>query len=144
MRTVVPKDKIRFIDVHANQLNAGYPVHTVEISDARSVAQFITFFVKHRAPVVEAFLTASGLRECTHHDPKVYHRDNEKTTWVYDTFPGTQGWTHHFHLQLDRAPKLEDFAPFWDGLSPELQAEIASHYDVQEPGLVTKIIRSLW
>lgn len=116
-------DKDRFVDLDARK--NGALVHTVEVSDSRSTAHFITLFFKGRTPETDGFVFTTGLREDNHHDPEIYHRDEPKTRWVLETFPEKgPPWTFHWHKRLNRPPTLADVRVFKPGIPAALWAEI--------------------
>jgi hypothetical protein len=120
-------DKTRFVDNLIAQYEGPY-IHTVEISDGRSNAHFITAFTTGRIPRLEAM-------ELSPHDPGIYHRDDEGCFWVNRYFKRglNKGWTHHHHWRLDESPTLEDvervFEVLDDGIRAELKDEIRSIFE---------------
>ena len=126
MHLVVSGDKQRFVNLDARDDN--YEVHSIELSDSRSLRHFITLFLKQRTSRQDGWVYLSGLREYTHHDPEIYHRDDLKTKWVIEGFPDMGApWTHHYHVLLDAAPKFGDLAPFKDQIPPSLLEEIRQY-----------------
>ena len=81
-------------------------IHTVEISDDRSNGHFLTFFGSKKA----LNLLPPGIDQ-THHDPKIYHRDDEGCMWVGDHYRRAFKfqWTEHFHWTLKQPPTVKDF-----------------------------------
>lgn len=110
-------DKQRFCDPEA--MTAAHLIHTVELSDERSVRQFITFWVKSRERG-EAWRLAKGLGK--EHDREIYHRG---LPWLPETFPQANGeWSKHYHLDLHSSPTWADIEPFCGEIPEVIQEEI--------------------
>lgn len=115
-----PIDKVRFID--HNAVTDPHLVHCVELSDARSIRQFVTIWVKNRDRG-ERWRTPTRLG--THHDRAVYHRDE---AWIPDVFPGKEAaWITHYHLDLDRPPEWNDIVPFADEIPECIQNDLQDY-----------------
>lgn len=126
MHVVVEGDKQRFVNLDARSDN--YEVHSIEISDERSLRPFITLFLKNRTSRQDGWVFLSGLRDYTHHDPDTFHREDKKTKWVIETFSDMGSpWTHHYHILMDRVPSITDLFPFRDQIPPSLWSEV-EHY----------------
>lgn len=129
MHVVVKGDKQRFVNLDAR--NDSYEVHSVEVSDERSLRPFITLFLKNRTPRQDGWVFLSGLREYTHHDPDTFHREDKKTKWVIETFSDMgPPWTHHYHILMDDRPKLDDLNPFKDQIPPTLWRELEQYFQL--------------
>lgn len=130
MHVVVEGDKQRFVNLDARSDN--YEVHSVEISDERSLRPFITLFLKNRTPKQDGWVYLSGLRKFTHHDPETYHREDKKTKWVIEAFSDMgPPWTHHYHILMDGKPELGDLKPFKDQIPPSLMSELEEYFSAQ-------------
>lgn len=111
-------DKVRFVDT---ALAAGEPylIHTVELSDERSLAHFMSCYVtglgdtalQERVP----FTRQIDLRD---HNPAVFHRDDESALWVDRHFRKAvrKAWTRHFHWRFKAAPGRESVLHVLDEL----------------------------
>ena len=126
MVITVEPDKVRFCDPVA--VGSGFLIHTVEVSDSRSVRQFVTFWCKGgrgQGPRSAAWAAAHGLDG--HHDREVYHR--EPGPWLPQMYPGmeSQGWGKHYHLDLWNPPRWGDVEPFTDEIPPVIQEELRRH-----------------
>lgn len=135
-------DKVRVVDLSlqwgADRHDAPW-VHTVEISDERSAAHFVTIFCAGKTDemlrVVEPLMERVDL---THHDPETYHRDDRDTIWVNQYFGDKirLGWGYHFHWQFDHQPTRDDLVTVLDelssGVSDRLKAEVLGHFDGQK------------
>lgn len=119
----IEPDKHRFID--ADAFTSRCLVHSVEVSDARSLLPFLTFWVKGKE-LGQAWALATGLSD--HHDREIYHRETEP--WIPIAFPGmeSKGWSKHYHLNLKAAPRWEDFRPFLDQMPKVLQDELLAYF----------------
>lgn len=114
-------DIVRFCDPEA--MENDYPIHTVELSDDRSVSQFVTLWFKGKNEQIEE-LKRRGLDD--HHNRDVYHRG---PAWLPAQFPGKHrhGWSHHSHIDLERPPLVEDLEPYADAIPPVIRDEIENH-----------------
>ena len=112
-------DKVRFIDPDAEYSLA--LVHTVDLSDERSVQQFVTLWTKGKRP--------DWSDRMPDHARDVYHRD---PPWLPTAFPGKEqkGWQTHYHLNLRSAPTWDDLQPFLSELSPALRADLQAFFGV--------------
>lgn len=120
-------DKQRFVDLKARSTDC--LVHSVELSDRRSSKKFVTLYFKGRTPEIDGFISITGLRDDNHHDPKIYHRGDEKNRWIHDTFPDKgSAWTFHWHKRLTVHPKLADVEVYRPGVSDALWSEIEAHF----------------
>lgn len=124
--TLVQPDKVRFCDPEAT--TNGFLIHTVELSDARSVQAFLTFWCKggrDQGPRSQAWATAHGLTG--HHNREVYHRESDP--WLPQQYPGqeSQGWSKHYHADLTHTPTWADVLPFCDEVPPVLQEAIQAY-----------------
>ena len=122
-------DKVRFVDLAPSW------VHTVEFSDAKSNAYFITAWITGPAREIPAAAVLLSLKpELDHHDPTVYHRDDEAGLWV-DTYfrrKVRQAWTNHFHWRFGHTPGLveweEVLKDVGNGASSGLDNEIRTYF----------------
>lgn len=89
------------------------PVHTIELSDERSVGHFITFWVKGNEflpPVPEGVSEF----EAHHHNAEEMHRDQPDhggsivLAKVLATYSQIPGWKAHYHVPLSDYPTLDD------------------------------------
>lgn len=124
---VLNPDKARFCDLEAE--SSDKPIHTVEISDSRSVRQFITLWFKGKDKG-SAWAEANG--NAGLHDPEVYHR--EKTEPDFQPFisrlwPGkeSEGWSNHYHIDLNRPPQLSDFDSLTSIIPDSILTELTDH-----------------
>ena len=125
-------DKIRFYDPDAEHNE--YLIHTVELSDDRSLSQFVTLWFKgkeqHR-PEVEQWKRERGLDD--HHKRELYHRDGP---WIPAQFPGkeSKGWSHHSHIDLTAPPRLTDMEPYEADIPPSVLETIGAYLEERDNG----------
>jgi hypothetical protein len=124
MKELVEPDKLRFLDLAAEA--SPYYVHTVELSDDRSLAQFFTLWVKaSNREDINAWVEDVGLDKNLH-DPGLFHRDDERFAWIGNTFksahPGQ--WATHYHVMTDGPPRPAFLLPFKEQIPPEVWEEI--------------------
>jgi hypothetical protein len=129
----VPVDKVRFCDPDA--VSSPSLVHTVEVSDGRSLSHFLTFWVKggrDQGNPAKAWADKHGLDG--HHNREVYHR--EPDPWLPQQFPGmdSKGWSKHYHADLKNPPTWADVEPFCDELPACLRVEIKDYFDGRPAG----------
>ena len=115
-------DKVRFCDPAATY--GGPFIHTVELSDERSLRQFVTVWTKGVRP--------DWVARWPHHDRGTYHR--ESGGWLPQQYPGmeSKGWSTHHHADLALPPILADLEPFLDEIPPGIQAEIQEYLGVTD------------
>lgn len=126
MVTVNP-DKVRFSDLNAP--HNGCDVHTVELSDCRSMQHFVTLWFKGQKAGERwaQQVGNSGL-----HKPEVYHR--EKTEPDFQPFisrlwPGkeSEGWPTHYHIDLAAEPQYADVSGLFCLLPQSIVDELSEH-----------------
>lgn len=99
---VLHPDKVRFAA-------DGALIHTVELSDDRSVRPFVTLWMTETAPEYAERHNLSN-----EHDPTIYHRES------------TQGGIH-YHIDLEHPPQLSDLEPFRNEIAPSVMNEIEGY-----------------
>ena len=126
MREYPQTDKVRFVDT---ELSGDEPhlIHTVEVSDERSLAHFMSFYVtglgdtelQERLP----FTRQIDLRD---HDQAVFHRDDESALWVDRHFRKAvrKAWTRHFHWRLEEAPDRDSVLHVLDELGNAVSSRL--------------------
>ncbi len=129
-------DKVRYVDDLTAFDDTEPFVHTVEVSDERSRAHFVTFFTTQKTRTMRERLTplieAHDLR---HHDPSIYHLDDEHCFWVDRHFDRKmrEGWTNHFHWIFPRQPGAGEVAmvldALGDGIAAGFAADIMARYE---------------
>lgn len=111
-------DKVRFCGPEEGP----HIIHTVDLSDQRSVRQFLTFWTKGRGERVQGWAASHGLDG--HHQREVYHRE---PPWLPAMYPGKESgdpWSNHYHVDLSLPPTWEDIEPYTDEMPPEVQEAI--------------------
>ena len=103
-------DKVRFVDT-ALCADEPHMIHTVEVSDARSLAHFLSCYVTGLGDTelqeLVPFTRHIDLRD---HNPAIFHRDDESALWVDRHFRKAvrRAWTRHFHWRFTNAPTKDD------------------------------------
>lgn len=120
-------DIVRFCDPEA--MTNEYKIHTVELSDERSVSQFVTLWFKGQErdlPQLKNWKQEHGLDD--HHAREVYHRGSP---WIPAMYPGKQkrGWSHHVHVDLNHNPQWSDLQPFLADIPPSIQQDIRQYLE---------------
>lgn len=112
-------DIVRFCDPEATENDC--LIHTIELSDDRSIRQFITFWLKGAN---EAWKQKHRLDD--HHQRDVYHRG---PPWLPAQYPGKQkrGWSAHYHVDLESPPTAADLDRFTEDIPPAIWDEIQNH-----------------
>jgi len=127
-------DKTRFIDLAAE--GSPYYVHSIDLSDHRAEAHYITLWVKaSNCPKIKQWAAECGL-DPDLHSPAKFHLDDDEVSksgnpafgWIAETFPGVHPghWRTHYHVLTDTAPRAAFLIPFRDQIPPALFEEIAN------------------
>ena len=138
----VSTDKVRFVDTGVPREKARAPfVHSIEVSDHRSLRHFVTIFSKGYCPEQVKWKNGADAAnphvDFTLHSPEVFHRDNGSISWIWDTYfpkrevPDAERWHQHFHWPLDRAPDAENVGAvlkaLGNGVSDEMEDAIVAY-----------------
>lgn len=97
---IVHPDKIRFLD----QEQTDYSVTALEVSDGRSLENFITFWIRagHEDDLLRKIENKlwKNLELRSRHVPPIFHRDDFDSTWSITA--------HHYHIPYDHIPNKKD------------------------------------
>lgn len=124
----VNPDKVRFCDPDAMSTDEPI-VHTVDLSDDRSLRNFITLYCKGQDRGRE---WAARHKMPTHHDREIYHREEP---WLPKQFPGMEGhgWQYHVHIDTgDNPPTLEDVMAFREWIPDCIIEEITEYFSSED------------
>ena len=123
-------DKIKFLD----QEQTDYSVTAFEVSDGRSLENFITVWI--RAGHEDRLFRDIGDKiwknkeDKFRHNPQIFHRDDEDSTWSITR--------HHYHISYDHQPTKQDLINLIDlidsvkyrkYINPELRERINNETD---------------
>lgn len=125
-------DKVRFVDLGV-ETDPLATVHSVEVSDSRSTAHFVTAFTMGKRPGRAAAIIAAN-PERDQHNAEIYHRDDGGAFWVNRHWrkATSRGWTNHLHWTFDHAPTIQEITgvlvEFGDGVRSAMYDEIVWYY----------------
>lgn len=101
MYKILEVDKIRFTD-DSYTADSKYVIPAIEISDGRSLKEFVTIYVKaENVKDLKEFEDSiiDILPGAGYHDPGYFHLDN--------TMPMLSGSVRHYHILTERHPDKE-------------------------------------
>jgi len=149
-------DKTRFMDISQDKFPVAHGgldhrtmdfdendpfVHTIEVSDERSNAHFITIFVRGLHKPADHYKKIQKIMETVdlmQHDTTIYHRDQRNVSWINTVFRGrriSDRWSDHYHWLFDHQPNSDDVNMVLDALdgavAPTMRSCISKHYGQQ-------------
>ena len=121
MKEILEVDSIRFTDSNYDE-GYSYYIPSIEMSDNRSLKNFVTLYVKALAPTIDEnvkeFLAfqekaAGVLPNPGYHDRGFFH--------LSETSPKLGGVTQHYHVLMDKQPNRESVIELIDYLNEQLK-----------------------